>query len=223
MGAIDTTYTFTATDTITSTKMNNIIDQTTFTSDAVFDTTLAVASGKLKVNAQGITSNELASNAVTNAKLSTLTGEIGAEWQSYTPVFTLGGGTSSNGNAVITGRYIKIGKTIHFRISYVLGTTTAYTGLTFIQASFPVLAHPYYVPNHPIGGISYHNGVNVAPGVAIMIDNNKMQLYSMGAAGSTNYNTFYSNVIVSGAGSIPFNFSPNSNNQILISGTYEAA
>ena len=64
MGAVNTTYTFTATDTITSTKMNNIIDQTTFTNDAVFDTTLAVASGKLKVNTQGITSNELAANAV---------------------------------------------------------------------------------------------------------------------------------------------------------------
>lgn len=64
MGAVNTTYTFTATDTITSTKMNNIIDQTTFTDDAVFDTTLFVASGKLKVNAQGITSNELAANAV---------------------------------------------------------------------------------------------------------------------------------------------------------------
>jgi len=72
MGAVNTTYTFTATDTITSTKMNNIIDQTTFTNDAVFDTTLAVASGKLKVNAQGITSNELASNAVTTVKITNL-------------------------------------------------------------------------------------------------------------------------------------------------------
>ena len=65
MGAVDTTYTFTATDTITSTKMNNIIDQTTITTDAIIGTTLEVASGKLKVRAQGITSNELATNAVT--------------------------------------------------------------------------------------------------------------------------------------------------------------
>lgn len=64
MGAIDTTYTFAANDVITSTKMNNIIDQTSFTSDAVFDTTLAVSFGKLKVNAQGITSNEMAVNSV---------------------------------------------------------------------------------------------------------------------------------------------------------------
>ena len=69
MGAVNTTYTFTATDTITSTKMNDIIDQTTFTNDAVFDTTLAVAAGKLKVNSQGITSNELAAGAVLTSKI----------------------------------------------------------------------------------------------------------------------------------------------------------
>jgi hypothetical protein len=69
MGAVDTTYTFTATDTITSAKMNNIIDQTTITSDAIIGTTLDVASGKLKVNGQGITSNELANGSVTQSKL----------------------------------------------------------------------------------------------------------------------------------------------------------
>ena len=69
MGAVDTTYTFTATDTITSTKMNNIIDQTTLTSDAIIGTTLEVASGKLKVRAGNITSNELATNAVTTTAI----------------------------------------------------------------------------------------------------------------------------------------------------------
>ena len=69
MGAVDTTYTFTATDTITSTKMNNIIDQTTITGDAILGTTLEVVSGKLKVRAQNITSNELATDAVTSTKI----------------------------------------------------------------------------------------------------------------------------------------------------------
>ena len=64
MGAVDTTYTFTATDTITSTKMNNIIDQTTMTSSAIVGTTLEVASGQLRVRSQGITSNELGANSV---------------------------------------------------------------------------------------------------------------------------------------------------------------
>ena len=64
MGAVNTTYTFQASDTITSTKMNNIIDQTTITDDAIFGTTLEVADGKLKIRSQGITSNELTANAV---------------------------------------------------------------------------------------------------------------------------------------------------------------
>ena len=70
MGVVNTTYTFTSTDTITSAKMNNIIDDTTFTSDAIQGNTLQVVSpGKLSVNAGGITSNELASNAVVTAKI----------------------------------------------------------------------------------------------------------------------------------------------------------
>jgi len=70
MGVVNTTYTFTSTDTITSAKMNNIIDETTFTSDAIQGTTLQVVSpGKLAVSAGGITSNELASNAVVTAKI----------------------------------------------------------------------------------------------------------------------------------------------------------
>ena len=69
MGAVNTTYTFTATDTITSTKMNNIIDQTTITDDAIIGTTLEVASGQLKVRALGITSNEIANGQVTSDKI----------------------------------------------------------------------------------------------------------------------------------------------------------
>jgi hypothetical protein len=70
MGVVNTTYTFTSTDTITSAKMNNIIDDTTFTSDAIQGTTLQVVSpGKLAVSAGGITSNELASNSVVTAAI----------------------------------------------------------------------------------------------------------------------------------------------------------
>lgn len=69
MGAIDTNYTFTATDVITSTKMNNILDQSTITATAVFNSTLSIASGKLLVAAGGVTSNELAANAVTTTAI----------------------------------------------------------------------------------------------------------------------------------------------------------
>lgn len=69
MGAVETTYTFTATDTITSTKMNNIIDQTVMTSSSIIGTTLEISSGKLKVAAGGITSNELSTGCVTSTAI----------------------------------------------------------------------------------------------------------------------------------------------------------
>ena len=68
-GVIDTTYTFTATDLVTSSKLNNICEQSSFTADAIDGGTLTVTAGKLKVSTTGITATELASNAVTTAKI----------------------------------------------------------------------------------------------------------------------------------------------------------
>ena len=64
-GVVDTTNTFATNEVITSTLLNNIIDQTLFTSDALSGGTLALTSGKMKVATSGITSNEMAVNAVT--------------------------------------------------------------------------------------------------------------------------------------------------------------
>jgi hypothetical protein len=70
MGAVETTYTFGATDTITSAKMNNIIDQTTMTSDACLSGGgLEVATGKLSISANAINSSRLATNSVTSANI----------------------------------------------------------------------------------------------------------------------------------------------------------
>ena len=74
MGAVDTTYTFTATDTITSAKMNNIIDETVMTGDAVLGGSggsggLDIASGKLSISANAINNSRLATNSVTSANI----------------------------------------------------------------------------------------------------------------------------------------------------------
>lgn len=78
-GVVNTTDTFTTNQVITSTAMNNIIDQTLFTSDAIVsgNTTLTLVGGKLKVgiitsNEMGgssVTSNAIAANAITTAKI----------------------------------------------------------------------------------------------------------------------------------------------------------
>jgi hypothetical protein len=64
-GVVETTNTFATNDVITSAEMNNIIDQTLFTSDALSGSTLALVAGKMKVATSGITSNEMGVNAVT--------------------------------------------------------------------------------------------------------------------------------------------------------------
>jgi hypothetical protein len=98
MGVVNTTYTFLGTDTITSAKLNNIIDDTTFTGDAIQGTTLQVVSpGKLAVSAGGITSNELASGSVTPAKIST----GGPSWTASS--VSLPSNTSVSGTVTATG------------------------------------------------------------------------------------------------------------------------
>jgi len=64
-GVVETTKTFATNEVITSTLMNNIIDETSFTEDALANSTLALTAGKMKVATNGITATELAVDAVT--------------------------------------------------------------------------------------------------------------------------------------------------------------
>lgn len=63
-GVVETTHTFATNEVITSTLMNNIIDETLFTADALANTTLALTAGKMKVGT--ITSNEMGAGSVTS-------------------------------------------------------------------------------------------------------------------------------------------------------------
>ena len=123
MGAVDTTYTFTATDTITSSKMNNIIDQTTITTDAIIGTTLDVASGKLKIRSAGITSNELGTDSVTSNAI--LAGAV-------TPAKLSSGGPSWDsvgGTLTLSSRAIELGN----------GITSNSASYIDFHSSFPII------------------------------------------------------------------------------------
>jgi hypothetical protein len=123
MGAVDTTYTFTATDTITSAKMNNIIDQTTMTSSAIIGTTLDVASGQLKVRSQGITSNEMGTSSVTTDAIAN-----GA----VTPAKLSAGGPSwdgAGGTLTLSSRAIELGN----------GITSNTASYIDFHSSFPII------------------------------------------------------------------------------------
>lgn len=70
MAKITTGQSFNAGDQITSTKLNNIIGDAKLDSDSVTGTTLNLTSGQLKVATDGISSNEIANNAVGTNQIS---------------------------------------------------------------------------------------------------------------------------------------------------------
>jgi len=69
MAILSTGNTFGATDTVTSTKLNNIADAATF-DDPVDDSTLELhTDGKLRVKASGVGTTQIATSSVTKAKI----------------------------------------------------------------------------------------------------------------------------------------------------------
>lgn len=66
-------YTFTGTDTVTSTKLNNLVDAATFAVDCVDDTTTQLTGGKIIVKNGGITPSKLSTGGPTWTTGSNLT------------------------------------------------------------------------------------------------------------------------------------------------------
>lgn len=70
---------------------------------------------------------------------------IGAAWTSYTPTWS-----GTIGNGTVTGAYLKIGRTVHYRISVTWGSTTSHAAATQ-TFTLPAAAHAFYVGNSAIG------------------------------------------------------------------------
>jgi hypothetical protein len=68
MAILSTNGTFSATDTVTSTKLNNIANAATF-DDPVDNSTLELYDGKLRVKASGVGATQIATDAVTTIKI----------------------------------------------------------------------------------------------------------------------------------------------------------
>lgn len=70
---------------------------------------------------------------------SLLTGWGGA-WTSYTPAWTSNGGTNPViGNGTLSGKYVQMGKVVHFQAKILMGTTSTFGTLGW-QLSLPVAA-----------------------------------------------------------------------------------
>ena len=169
-GVVNTTYTFSTGDTITSTKMNDIIDQTTFTSDAITGSTLNVSTGKLFVNTAGITSNELASSSVTTAKIAngSITSEKlaagGPAWGSGTtflqPALELGYGNTSDQTSFIDF-HASVGTDYNARIIRNSGVNGDFSVANFGNGNFSIA-------NYGSGGIIVSPGSGLVLGTALV-------------------------------------------------------
>jgi hypothetical protein len=152
-GAVDTTYTFTATDVITSTKMNNIIDETVMTTDAIIGSTLAVSTGKLRVNTSGITANELATGSVTTTAILDANVTPAKLANSDFGDFTVSSGVATiDNNAIVTSKIadsnvtlaklslpsgfpIQIAQAVKTDVQTITSTTTSWSDITGLSVT----------------------------------------------------------------------------------------
>jgi len=138
----------------------------------------------------------------------TTVAQLGA-WNSWTPTLTnltLGNGTQS-------AAHHRIGRTIHFRWKFTLGSTSAVG--TSPQFTLPVAAHADYAINMPMGTASLlDSGVALYLGWGIMINASTVAPVAVNSAGATATNA-------SVTATVPFTWA--TGDVIMVTGTYEAA
>ena len=93
--------------------------------------------------------NEDVALTSTSTELNALDGQTGA-WTSFTP--SIAGLTLGNGS--LSGAYVKIGKTVNFRVILSFGTTSAISALTL---TFPVTISGFYTSLSHIANVTFYD------------------------------------------------------------------
>jgi hypothetical protein len=124
--------------TLTSPTLTSpLINNPTLNTDAISEFTSAngvtidglnIKDGKLNTNNSIVASN-ITDAIITNAKLSTATGEPGGAWEDYTPTISTSSGSFTSVSA--TGKWKRIGKTIFYRLTITITTVGSATNVRF--------------------------------------------------------------------------------------------
>lgn len=159
-------------------------------------------------NANISASANIAFSKISGGSSTTLTA-----WQSFTPTWT----NLSVGNGTLVAKYVQIGKTVHFRIKLIFGSTTSISGN--VSVALPVTPNSDYVDTNT--GIDVFisildSGTNLYTGSVITNASGVLQLYTNNAA-STNVNFAASNITSSN----PMTWT--TSDRLMLHGTYEAA
>lgn len=158
-----------------------------------------------------VTTAKILDANVTNAKLATGTGEIGAAWQSWTPTLS---GRFTDADWTKDCKYIKVGKTVHFRMKLTSTDATPMAGgSTDAIFTLPVTAVNYAATENSFsigtGGI-----YDASPGAIYPV----FVLITSTTVARIRYITTGINAITSTA---PMTWT--TSDEITITGTYEAA
>ena len=70
-------------------------------------------------------------------------------WTAYTPTWAANTGSPTIGNGTLTGKYVQIGKLLHFKIALTFGSTTSVGTSTVWRFGLPV---PVVYDNMPVPG-----------------------------------------------------------------------
>lgn len=129
--------------------------------------------------------------------------ELGAAWTSYTPTWS-----GTIGNGTLAAAYLKIGRTVHYRIKVVWGTTTSHAAAnqTF---TLPAAPHSAYVANTALGNGSVLDSGTASYAVTALMSSGSTVLLIRNDTGATVTNTS------------PVTFA--TADHVLFSGTYESA
>ncbi len=79
---------------------------------------------------------EPATSTLMNAEVKALWDGLQDSWDAYTPTWSSTGTAPTLGDGGLTGRWIQIGKTIHWRISFSFGSTST-AGTGFYRFTLP--------------------------------------------------------------------------------------
>lgn len=144
--------------------------------------------------------------AAADAKFATTVNFPAGAWTSFTP--TLGNLTVGSGGS-ITGAYIQLGKTVHFRIRAVMGTSPTVGAVNF---TLPITMKDATIMNASVFYID--SGTGFPFGFCDLIKSSPFYLYALNASGTYGGANYLSSTV-------PMTWAVN--DEIQIAGTYEAA
>lgn len=192
-------------------KITDLVALTSADSTDLLEIVDVSANSNKKVTVAGLTSGL---SGITNAQLSTTSGELGAVWTTWTPSWT----NLTVGNATVVARYTRVGKTISGEVNVILGNTSSVA--SGVAVNLPVAPNTRYstMKFATVGTAIYVDEGTDSYGGQVVIDRSTTAMTLLCSTANATYSDMNP---VSGAA--PFTWTPANADAIAFKFEYEAA